>query len=307
MHTPTRRSVSHSPVPRISNLLPRTKGNDNKPYSPASRAQDISRLLDPAYASASTASTSPGLESRAYVDHRGDLHDPDYRDFPVMPVRRSTTMSKTRARRRLSVGSSYSAEYYNGRLSTNSARPRWERSWENDDDVDEEDEEDDRTFESASRFSPFVSEQRTRRIQHRHYPQSLYLGEQTPISTSPASFYLDRDEDNTPGQSQNGSPASETILGEDGEQDKTPVRSKSRSKSLRRNLRPLLCRSPSTKVANVDINEKTHSDASETRTVDENDFVPTCTYKLRRRWQAISLRVRFSIFRAKRRLRRVIK
>jgi hypothetical protein len=51
-------------------------------YAPATRASDISRLLDPSYTSASG---SP-YQTVVYVDHSGDFHDPDYRDFPVVQV-----------------------------------------------------------------------------------------------------------------------------------------------------------------------------------------------------------------------------
>ena len=49
-------------------------------YAPATRASDISRLLDPSYTSASG---SP-YQTVVYVDHSGDFHDPDYRDFPIV-------------------------------------------------------------------------------------------------------------------------------------------------------------------------------------------------------------------------------
>jgi hypothetical protein len=60
----------------------------HRPYSPSTRASDIARLLDPAYASPSHQRTSKALGSRSairevYVDHHGDLHDPDFRDFPT--------------------------------------------------------------------------------------------------------------------------------------------------------------------------------------------------------------------------------
>lgn len=51
-------------------------------YAPATRASDISRLLDPSYTSASG---SP-YQTVVYVDHSGDFHDPDYRDFPAVQV-----------------------------------------------------------------------------------------------------------------------------------------------------------------------------------------------------------------------------
>ncbi|KAG6807195.1 hypothetical protein H0H93_001853, partial [Arthromyces matolae] len=48
-----------------------------------SRSDDIARLLDPAYSSASFSSTAG-----AYVDTHGELHDPDYRHFPVSRPKR---------------------------------------------------------------------------------------------------------------------------------------------------------------------------------------------------------------------------
>lgn len=59
-------------------------------------ATDLSRLLDPSYASSSSSSkASPSYATRAYVDHNGELHDPDYRHFPSIstPHRRSTNNS----------------------------------------------------------------------------------------------------------------------------------------------------------------------------------------------------------------------
>lgn len=60
----------------------------HRPYSPSTRASDIARLLDPAYASPSHQTAFKPLGSRTairevYVDHHGDLHDPDFRDFPT--------------------------------------------------------------------------------------------------------------------------------------------------------------------------------------------------------------------------------
>ncbi|KAG2154097.1 hypothetical protein DEU56DRAFT_907554 [Suillus clintonianus] len=60
----------------------------HRPYSPSTRASDIARLLDPTYASPSHQSAFKPLGSRTairevYVDHHGDLHDPDFRDFPT--------------------------------------------------------------------------------------------------------------------------------------------------------------------------------------------------------------------------------
>lgn len=60
----------------------------HRTYSPSTRASDIARLLDPSYSSPSHQTSFKALGSRTairevYVDHHGDLHDPDFRDFPT--------------------------------------------------------------------------------------------------------------------------------------------------------------------------------------------------------------------------------
>jgi hypothetical protein len=68
----------------------------------SSRESDISRLLDPSYSSSKNASNA------AYVDHHGDLHDPDYRHFP--PVARHNTKTLTRPRWELASGDAIDEE-----------------------------------------------------------------------------------------------------------------------------------------------------------------------------------------------------
>ncbi|THH20895.1 hypothetical protein EW146_g540 [Bondarzewia mesenterica] len=92
-------------------------------YSPSSRAADISRLLDPTYSSSSTSSSPTSV----YVDHHGDLHDPDFRDFPVVHPRDLATRR----------------------------RPAWERGFDDDDDLSttpEEDEIDGDAFDDRVRL-----------------------------------------------------------------------------------------------------------------------------------------------------------
>jgi hypothetical protein len=48
-------------------------------------------------------------------------------------------------------------------------------------------------------------------------------------------------------------------------------------------------------------NEKQDSSAA---TQQQNEWTPTCTQNLKRQWQALSLRFRFSMFRAQRRIKR---
>lgn len=82
-------SASSSPPPLRHRLLPKRSPSPrhySRPYSPSSREADIARLLDPAYASPAPYSPlgkSPRMAVKeVYVDPHGDLHDPDFRDFP---------------------------------------------------------------------------------------------------------------------------------------------------------------------------------------------------------------------------------
>ncbi|KAG2357080.1 hypothetical protein BDR07DRAFT_397040 [Suillus spraguei] len=80
-----RRKRSPSPPSQHFSVNPFTA---HRPYSPSTRASDIARLLDPAYASPSHQTALKAIGSRTairqvYVDHHGDLHDPDFRDFPT--------------------------------------------------------------------------------------------------------------------------------------------------------------------------------------------------------------------------------
>lgn len=110
-------------------------------YAPSTLAADVNRLLDPYYAYdtrssfSSSSSSSPasatfvyGGQPKAYVDAAGDLHDPDYRDFPGMPspVRTpkrhiaTTTATTTAPARRGSMSPTRGAAF----------RPAWERGFE---------------------------------------------------------------------------------------------------------------------------------------------------------------------------------
>jgi hypothetical protein len=93
------------------------------------KAADVSRLLDPSYLS-SSASSSP---SSVYADTDGNLHDPDYRYFPIVaPL---------------------------------PPRPAWERGGE-DDDVDREE------FDERARIRS-TSPRERRRARYSAYEQSL--------------------------------------------------------------------------------------------------------------------------------------
>jgi hypothetical protein len=94
------------PVPSTSKLSspvpPRRRRRSQSPtklhlphslskHSPSTRESDVSRLLDPTYSSSSkNASNAP------YVDHHGDLHDPDYRHFPPVPQHLTKPLTRPR-------------------------------------------------------------------------------------------------------------------------------------------------------------------------------------------------------------------
>ncbi|KAG7093080.1 hypothetical protein E1B28_009368 [Marasmius oreades] len=70
---------------------------------------EVSMLLDPAY----TRPRSSSSQTRVYKDHRGDLHDPDYRHFPSTSTYPTSSSSSRRSKRVNSGASSI-------------ARPSWE-------------------------------------------------------------------------------------------------------------------------------------------------------------------------------------
>jgi hypothetical protein len=85
------RSSSSSPTSSSPTRLRAalSRSNNKGPYAPSTPAADISRLLDPAYINGSSSSTARKTRRASapvgvYVDHTGEFHDPDYRDFPVM-------------------------------------------------------------------------------------------------------------------------------------------------------------------------------------------------------------------------------
>ena len=142
-------------------------------------------------------SASPASpQTRAYVDHRGEIHDPDYRDFPVI---RATTRSSNMNKRRRASASSAARSRSHDRYSTGlqPLRPGWERDWstEFDDSDDDEDEE----VESQSHFSPFASHHGSPRKNMSQsafgfsssYPSSQYYFAEKAPTTTPSGSYED--------------------------------------------------------------------------------------------------------------------
>ena len=265
-------------------------------HPPNKYAADLSRLLDPLYCSTST---STGYVSpQAYVDPYGDLHDPDYRHFP--------TSSSSSTKRH------------------NSPRPHWDLTLDNDnalDDDSEELDEEDSFFLSTStaahpqnhsRYSPRRPRRRPRESSFSTY-SSNYYSPSTTISTLPTSYDSDKtalsrcsdpdekktkrrrrlskgdkekEKDREPswGGSVTAAPgATETYYG--GPLD--------RSRDL----------APTREEESEDVRIGSSVTSPVVR-IEENEYVPSCSQSLRRQWQAFSLRLRFALFRAQRKLLR---
>ncbi|KAF7799620.1 hypothetical protein EIP86_010858 [Pleurotus ostreatoroseus] len=257
----TKMSRSNSPIPHISTLIPHHHhhhhhhSHHHSQYSPNSRAADITRLLDPTYAShnssssgSSSRSASQPLQTRAYVDHHGDLHDPDYRDFPVLPTR-----PKSNAPRRRHTASSAQLLHHHhsasrlpaspartDRYSTYPlvARPEWERDWATEiEDLDEDDEE-----ELVDLSSPFVrtsSSHTTPSSRRASLPPSIYAhstffyNEPVSMTSSPVDS-LEEQEEGGLGLSE--SPF-EDLGAEEFVEEETASTSKGRASSLLRRMK----------------------------------------------------------------------
>ena len=110
-------------------LAPTSPSKRNFSHRRQAKVADVSRLLDPSYLSSSTSSSPTSV----YADTDGNLHDPDYRYFPVVAPLPS--------------------------------RPAWERGGE-DDDVNREE------FDERARVRS-ASPRERRRARYSAYEQSL--------------------------------------------------------------------------------------------------------------------------------------
>ncbi|KAJ8463672.1 hypothetical protein ONZ45_g17498 [Pleurotus djamor] len=251
-------------------------------YSPSSRAADIDRLLDPAYSSSSPSSSS----NAAYVDHHGNLHDPDFRHFP--------SYSPTK-RRSVSVNSAHYPY----------SRPQWELGSAVDEDDDEEDVQERRysnnyynkrhSMYATSRYAP-------------SYPTTTYTYISSPISSSPTSYSSEE-------TALDDSPLDSSFLSDNEPQ---PLHrrcvsrlrgSRTRHQSQTRDEKKRL----SEKVDEAPVRRSIESTRSDTRTLaavedqeeeEQEEYTPTCTQSLQRQWSCFALRWRLGVFRAKKRVRR---
>jgi len=239
-------------------------------YSPSTRAADISRILDPSYSSSSSSSPQQ-YSATVYVDHHGDLHDPDYRDFPPLHPKRATAS-------RSPSSSSYSP--YATRPSWEFAEPYSPFDQRSFSDEGDQDEEEDAFYDTRSRSSRRSSNQRTPPLprDYRAYPAYSY----SPEPNLPRSFDSEK-----------------TFVHDDNESFSSD------SKERKFIVKKSRTRSASNKSNNRNTTQTLFEEEEEEEDEQEpqQEWTPTCAESMVRQWQAISLRLRLGLFRAQRKVR----
>lgn len=290
---------------------------------------DLNRLLDPTY------STSCYNDNHAYVDAHGDLHDPDYRHFPLLQ------------------------QSYN-RRSPNATRPHWELIHEEASLLDNDDdllllEEDSHYYYSSSKRNSFggynksltSSPRNHYAASHRSsspsrvgitsaYSRGVGAGGFSNLEVSPPTSWS-----SSSSSESSSSPASYDLRSSspfDAASEKSRCRIASSLKSRRR--RSGATASVSDKIrhakrASRDFDDEvTHDylyrqewpvaeeeeqevqeaeereDMGSRRRVEQDlssESVPTCSDVLKKRWQRLSLSIQFGMFRAERRIKRRVK
>jgi hypothetical protein len=191
-----------------------------------------------------------------FVDHYGDLHDPEYRHFPVVAT-----------------------------------RPKWEHG--EDDLIDEEDED---VF-GPSHFHPLSRKPTFTSTTTSYRPSYAYASYQYDVPhPSPSSY------------------ESNALINEDVEgslfADEVSEKEVKRSARTRRHRRSKSSQAVEEKeslaAAAAENAEKSTAPGADYAPGEfgDHDWTPTCTESLRREWQAITLRLRFSLFRMKRNMKR---
>ncbi|RXW17904.1 hypothetical protein EST38_g7952 [Candolleomyces aberdarensis] len=273
---------------------------------------DISRLLDPSYTTYSQQKTYS-----AYVDAQGNMHDPDYRQFPL--IQQASQYSATRRT-----------------LNATVTRPHWELVDEDalllDDDEDLLLQPEDSYYPKRNSFGAksTVSTPRTYPSARRSHSPSggmrLY-----PRSTAGFSGAILTQSEVSPPTSWSSSSSSESSSPSSTCSSVLRSRSQEASCRIASSLKRKRRRSTATsgsdkenkKVKKVseefDDDEYLYSTRNQEETVfeeedeedemsrrrePEDDTVPTCGESLKKQWQAWSLRIRFGMFRAERRIKR---
>ena len=283
-------------------LLRASLDSDCLPFMPSrtytERTHDLERLLDPTYLPSSSSTRS---HTAAYVDAAGEIHDPDYRHFPISPQLQKDSQK---------------------RYSRGSPRLHWDMHLDDenalDDDYEEmlnEEQEEGNFFRSTAahpqfhhRYSTSSRRSSGSRGPHRrprdasfstytNYTPTYYSPTLT-TTTLPTSYESDQ-----------------TVLSNDSVFDEKERRTGLLGKKRRR-----LSKSERTSMDLPTTQEETmekpetvvtrHEEEEDDQPVmfnkerEEGEYVPSCGQAMRRQWHALALRFRFGVFRAQRRMQR---
>jgi hypothetical protein len=252
--SPTRHHIPHFPT-------------HSPKYSPSTRAAEVSRLLDPTYSSnhpQGSGSSSSNSPLSVFVDHYGDLHDPDYRHFPVVAT-----------------------------------RPKWERG-AHDDDLTEEDEDVfDRGNTKGSLRMPAVT---TYTPSYAYtYPHEVPVGS----PSSYASALLEEVEESPfTDETEKKEPARVTKK----RRRHSKQQQHDEKESLAAEAANTEAPAPGADYSPSEYGRDDWTYVATSRLLSSyltNSILrPTCSQSIRREWQAITLRLRFSVFRTKRKIKR---
>ncbi|KAI0759506.1 hypothetical protein BC629DRAFT_1443864 [Irpex lacteus] len=272
---PVKPHRTHSPIPHLSvaTLLPHhhhhSSANCSRQYSPNSKQSDVSRLLDPSYASTSASSVNVGPHAR-------------------MLTTVATSMTRITALPRLADAKKACHKPYPTQLHQQQreaakystyplvARPEWERDWATEVELDEDDEdEQDLIGDDESQDNRASNDL----LYHQSPVDSL---DDDPVIHEEYHSYAD-------------------------ESESSP---KQKSQGLLRRMKRMssandVLNQPAEKpeyAEEHEMNSPQEEAPCEPELKEEVDDVPSCTNGLRQQWRAFTLRLRFGVFHAKRRL-----
>ncbi|KAK7455199.1 hypothetical protein VKT23_011073 [Stygiomarasmius scandens] len=284
-------------------------------HSRNTKNADISRLLDPTYSS----SPSSYSQTRVYVDHRGDLHDPDYRHFPA------TSPKKPLHRRNRRASSGASTDPF-------SSRPQWELTVDDDDEViDVSPSFPPYTYSSYSSTTPPSYSSSPVSSSFQESPESascpFTTGDSPKKLAVPLSNVFRR-----PSRSRKNTRRSslDSVIDDDTEEHVHPSETHGveEVESLYRSTTPAGGRTFRARRSfeayedeafgfvsgdQFELGEDGEALKEDAERIKERDrdahsetSVPSCTQAMRKHWQAVSLSVSFGVFRWRRRMRRVL-
>ncbi|KIM48559.1 hypothetical protein M413DRAFT_81251 [Hebeloma cylindrosporum] len=288
---------------------------------------DISRLLDPSYLPSS--SSTAGV----YVDPSGEVHDPDYRHFPLVTSPSHNGSHKHGHHHHTHNGNghhhNHTARRHSGTRGRTSPRPHfdWELAVDEsalDDEYPPEEEDQNHRYgyggysggiggmsSASSRRSGSSSNQHSPVIVRRPRDSSFSTATTTPTwysptvtdSTLPTSYELsDTFEDEKEKEAMKKEEKKKRRRLSKGDKEKAALKASDEEKRASEAVARTSVDDDSAHHSNSAIRED--EDEDETIVARHQEYVPTCGQSLRRSWQAFALRFRFGLFRAQRRVTR---